>query len=162
MKILQIVGNKKVGKTTLMLEWIGLAKSEGLKVACLKRAHEAVMDTPETDSYRFAAAGADGVGLSTAGEFLWHEKRSVEVSEILEKYMAQEVDVLLIEGFRASSFDGWKLELIGPMSKERILPEGELQALRGSLFSEELAQGVEDLTSREARKALFTRLLEEK
>ena len=101
MKILQIVGGKKTGKTTTMLDFLSVAKEEALTVSCLKHAHEAVMDTPGTDSYKFAAAGADEVVLTTPGGTLWHQKKSLELPELLSA-VEENADLVLIEGFRAA------------------------------------------------------------
>ncbi|MCL2677161.1 MAG: molybdopterin-guanine dinucleotide biosynthesis protein B [Streptococcaceae bacterium] len=99
MKILQIVGNKKVGKTTTMVNFVEFAKSENLTVVCLKQAHEAQFDVEGTDTYKFAQAGADAVGLTVGNEMLWHEKTQTELSDLISK-VSKDTDLLLLEGFR--------------------------------------------------------------
>lgn len=150
MKILQIVGTKKSGKTATMIDFITAAKEENLKVVCFKRAHEAVMDTPGTDSFRFAEAGADAVGLQTANEFLWHEKGSTDLSNLMENVIKSDVDLVLIEGFRTENYP--RLNLV-KADEERLEAD-----FYGTIYPENYPD-LMDLSTTEKRKDWFKKWL---
>ena len=134
MKILQIIGGKKSGKTTTMVDFITEASRLGYKVTALKRAHEATFDSPNTDSYRFSNAGAAQVGLSTPAEFLWHEKGEISLADLLKR--AAGADVVFIEGFRV----------------ETGFPRLTMD-LDATIFPEKLTTDILDFTDSEKRKA---------
>ena len=59
--ILAVSGVKNSGKTTLITKILPLLKAKGLNVAVIKHdGHDFEADVPETDSWNFAKAGADG------------------------------------------------------------------------------------------------------
>jgi molybdopterin-guanine dinucleotide biosynthesis protein B len=131
-RILQVIGGKKSGKTTTVRDFIRVASGLGLKVAAMKRAHEAVFDTPETDSYRFSEAGAVQVGLVVPGEFLWHEKREIGLAELVER---TDADVLFVEGFR------------GETGYERLV-----MGVDAAFYAENLTAELLDFTTQEKRE----------
>ncbi len=172
MKVLQVIGNKNVGKTSVILDFISVAKKMNLKVICLKRSHSAVLDTPETDSFRFACAGADAVGLQTEGEFLWHEQNQESISDIIAKHAPSDTDLILIEGFRDENFWCDKIELIGPNSTERIFEKPCLRLLGeneksakvyveavATVFPEMVSDDTMDFCSRDKRIEKFKELI---
>lgn len=59
--ILAVSGVKNSGKTTLITKILPFLKAKGLNVAVIKHdGHDFEADVPETDSWKFAKAGADG------------------------------------------------------------------------------------------------------
>ncbi|MDR0297856.1 MAG: molybdopterin-guanine dinucleotide biosynthesis protein B [Streptococcaceae bacterium] len=152
MKILQIVGTKKSGKTTCVVDFITSAREIGLSVAAIKHSsHSVVMDTPETDSFKFAAAGAREVSLATADSFLYHKSAPVEIDEILSDFVSADTDLVLIEGFRSAEFPRLQLLKIGEIKDQ--IGNGTF----GSIF--EIGRGT-DLTTTEKRKEWLKKWLE--
>lgn len=112
MRILQVVGEKKSGKTTLIVDCIRSAVQLNLNVAVLKRSHHCVsMDAKDSDSHRFVEAGSAQVGLQTSSAFLWQENRPAQALEDeIKQYVAPNTDLLLIEGFHSSCYP--KIQLV--------------------------------------------------
>lgn len=151
MRILQIIGGKKSGKTSTMVDFIRFAKSRDLKVVALKRSrHEVEFDHENTDSYRFAAAGADAVGLSAGQEFMWrdHEEKSLE--ERINEQVPADTDLLLIEGFRTSDFE--KLLLLKEGKSREDFAEFSNIKHVGTIFKDQLTTVLEDLTDENREK----------
>lgn len=100
--VISVVGRKNAGKTTLMEGLIASLKSAGLRVAALKHdVHGFEMDHEGKDTYRFARAGADGVGICSADRFARIERIEREVSpEEFLRGLTVPPDFLLVEGFK--------------------------------------------------------------
>ncbi|MEZ0248034.1 MAG: molybdopterin-guanine dinucleotide biosynthesis protein B [Thermoproteus sp.] len=101
--MIQITGNKDVGKTVLAERLISLASARGLKVFAVKQSHH-IPDIPDKDSYRMKSAGADVVALRGGGMWAFFSNRFM-LSEL-------NVDIVIIEGFRDAKL-GFKVH-IGP------------------------------------------------
>lgn len=102
---LQIIGFKNSGKTTVT-EALIKALSDQYRVAAIKHdAHHAAMDQPGTDSQRFAAAGAHSVILQSDNELFFHQTSDAPTSaHALTDWLPDDVDMLLIEGFKPDPF----------------------------------------------------------
>ncbi len=102
--ILSIVGKSNTGKTTLAEKLIKELKGRGYRVAVIKHAaRELDMDRPGTDSSRLAAAGADGVWVtSPRGLYAFRPvERDLALEELLYS-VGPGFDVILAEGFKES------------------------------------------------------------
>ena len=104
MKVLQIVGFKNTGKTTLIQRMVALLKSKGKRVAVIKHHHldKGVVDAG-TDTGSFLEQGADFTILNTPNMSV----RTENMQPSLEAQMMQlagEVDVLLIEGYKREEY----------------------------------------------------------
>ena len=87
------------GKTTYLEKLIPCLKAKGLRVAVIKHdGHDFQMDTPGTDTYRIANAGADAVAIVSDYRFALLEQRSHTADEIAERI--PDVDLILTEGFK--------------------------------------------------------------
>ncbi|WP_138752846.1 molybdopterin-guanine dinucleotide biosynthesis protein B [Paenibacillus sinopodophylli] len=101
--IIQIVGYKNTGKTTMVCRLTEHFKYSGYKVGTIKRdAHDFQMDTPGTDTWKHQAAGADITAITST-------KRTAILkphTESLDQLLAQmsEVDIVLVEGFKDASY----------------------------------------------------------
>ncbi len=98
-EIIGFSGFSGSGKTTLIEKLIPIIKDKGLKVAVIKHdVHGFEMDREGKDTYRFSAAGADMVHISS------HEKSAGIYNEALplEKLisMSEKADIVLIEGYK--------------------------------------------------------------
>ncbi|MCB1769912.1 MAG: molybdopterin-guanine dinucleotide biosynthesis protein B [Candidatus Competibacteraceae bacterium] len=120
MKILGVSGWSGCGKTTLIVALIPRLQALGLTVSTLKHAHHDVdLDTPGKDTWRHREAGAQEVMLVTGRRWaLLHELRQ-EHEPALDELVAhlQPVDVVLVEGWKASAYP--KLEIWRPSAVDQ-------------------------------------------
>lgn len=102
MKVVGIVGLKNSGKTHLIERLIEYFARQRLSVSTIKHTHHlgVDVDTPGTDSYRHAAAGATEVVV--AADHGWTLLRRGEPSATLRQLLAelQPVDWVLVEGYK--------------------------------------------------------------
>jgi molybdopterin-guanine dinucleotide biosynthesis protein B len=101
--ILQIVGYKNSGKTTLLCSLVEELSSRGLKVATLKHdAHEFQMDRPDTDTSKHQQAGAWLTAISSPTKTAWIKAEGTELDSLLES--TRDADVVLVEGFKQADY----------------------------------------------------------
>ncbi len=103
MKVLQIVGRKKAGKTTFLTRLVPLLRQQGLRVATVKHTRNAYpLDRPGTDSERHRAAGAEAtlVLTASAGALHFGPPRDPADAEQLIARLLGGFDLVLIEGWR--------------------------------------------------------------
>lgn len=99
------VGKSGAGKTTLLEKVIPKLKDRGYRVGVIKHdAHRFDIDHPGKDSYRFTAAGADTMLISSPEKMALVKKHpaSPPVEDLLAEFFS-DVDIVLIEGFRSSA-----------------------------------------------------------
>ncbi|WP_239727502.1 MULTISPECIES: molybdopterin-guanine dinucleotide biosynthesis protein B [unclassified Mammaliicoccus] len=108
MKILQIVGYKNSGKTTLINELIKEIRSQQLTVTTIKHhghgADEISLNHKEVDSLKFINSGAKEsivLGKQLIERVTFEEK---SLQQIIDEDLSNEPDVLLIEGFKHDHF----------------------------------------------------------
>ena len=157
MKILQIIGKKKSGKTTTTIDFIKAARAQDLTVATFKHTHHTVaMDVEGTDTARFSAAGAQQVGMQNDAGFFWHESRKngaeISLQEELDYFVRPETDLILIEGFKKEVFP--KLLLLREKDKLEDFAIYEQIDYVGTIFPEVLVVRPEliDLTTEGKRE----------
>ena len=112
MKIFGIAGFKNAGKTTLIVELIGVLRQRDLRIGTIKHAHhEFDIDHPGKDSYQHREAGAEEVIVASSRR--WAHIR--ELGQINEPPLTEllehlgDLDIVLIEGYKHGSHP--KLEL---------------------------------------------------
>ncbi|HSP21922.1 MAG TPA: molybdopterin-guanine dinucleotide biosynthesis protein B [Planococcus sp. (in: firmicutes)] len=109
LRILQIVGFKNSGKTTLMLELIRLAGASGKTVAAVKHhGHAEPLDMPPatTDSMRFFNGGAEASIVYGGGVIQQHiRKKEAAVEELVAMAAIAETDFIFIEGFKDAPYE---------------------------------------------------------
>lgn len=106
MNIIQVVGYKKSGKTTLSSRMIELASAHGYRTGSCKHHGHGTPDVLDgTDSRRHQKAGAVISGVEGGGtlnlsipDVHWDLKR------ILAFYKLVETDLIIIEGFKKESY----------------------------------------------------------
>ena len=99
--MITFVGKSGTGKTTYLERLIPVLKGRGLRLAVVKHdAHGFQMDTPGKDTYRFSAAGADVVAISSAEKMAMIQRPPRELT--LDEVIAQlpPVDLILTEGYK--------------------------------------------------------------
>lgn len=108
MKILQIVGYKNSGKTTLMTRWISVLKQLQKTVVTMKHHGHAdglAMPDDATDSMRYIEAGADcSIVADGALIQLHHKKEEGHLEQMLAYAKLAEAQVILIEGYKNEPF----------------------------------------------------------
>ena len=112
------------GKTTLLTQLIPLLKARGLRIGLIKHSHHDIqIDQPGKDSFRLREAGASPVMLSSS-----HRRaiitefpaiREPDLNEELSVFDQSEVDLILVEGFKAAQFP--KIELHRPSLGKPLL-----------------------------------------
>ena len=100
-----VSGYSNSGKTTLMERLIPRLRARGLRVGTIKHAHDGfAMDHPGTDSWRHARAGAAAVAVIAPTRAAWLVKTPEELSCTQAiKRMTDDVDVVLVEGFKRAA-----------------------------------------------------------
>ncbi|WP_458122857.1 molybdopterin-guanine dinucleotide biosynthesis protein B [Paenibacillus sp. Z3-2] len=102
--IIQIVGYKNTGKTTMTAAIIGYFSSMGLKVAAIKHdGHDHFeMDQEGTDSYLFGEAGASAVVVMSEKRTSIMERQATKLEDMLSHLSGY--DWIVIEGFKEASY----------------------------------------------------------
>jgi len=108
--IMQIIGYKNSGKTTLTSQLVSRFKHDGFRVGTIKHdAHDSFsLDQPGTDTWKHSEAGADRTAISSAerSAVLWSAPASLNA---LLGHMSG-MDIVLIEGYKRENHP--KLALI--------------------------------------------------
>ncbi|HXX82869.1 MAG TPA: molybdopterin-guanine dinucleotide biosynthesis protein B [Casimicrobiaceae bacterium] len=112
------------GKTTLLLSLIPLLTARGLRVGLIKRAHHSFdTDKPGKDSYELRKAGASQVlvGSDRRWALVVENEQPSEPDpfDLLGKLHTDALDLILIEGFKASPLP--KIELHRPVLGHPLL-----------------------------------------
>ncbi len=112
--ILCICGTRNVGKTTFMEKLIRELASNEIKVAAIKHDNDDfVPDVPGTDSARFRSAGAEFISIFSENRSLVYGEQEIPDEETYVRELISQihnVDLILVEGLKASHFD--KLEVL--------------------------------------------------
>jgi molybdopterin-guanine dinucleotide biosynthesis adapter protein len=116
------------GKTTLLTQLIPILKESGLRVGLIKHSHHNFqIDQPGKDSFRLREAGASPVMLvSTHRRAIITEFQQIRDRVLDEELLAfdqSELDLILVEGFKASDFP--KIELHRPSLNKPLLYTGD-------------------------------------
>ncbi|WP_168121117.1 molybdopterin-guanine dinucleotide biosynthesis protein B [Paenibacillus sp. HB172176] len=102
--IIQIVGYKNSGKTKLICRLTEMLKRLRCRVGTIKHdAHDFQMDTPGTDTWQHQAAGADITAIASSKRTAILKKKPDTLRQLINQ-MSDDVDVILIEGFKEAPF----------------------------------------------------------
>lgn len=101
-----MVGTKKSGKTAVVEGLISELSRRGLRVGAIKHVHHEgfSLDEPGKDSWRFSKAGAVVCGIISPDETALIKKtetREAAVDELIDLFIDNGVDLILMEGFTA-------------------------------------------------------------
>ncbi|MCA0757802.1 molybdopterin-guanine dinucleotide biosynthesis protein B [Paenibacillus sp. N4] len=101
--IVQIVGYKNTGKTTMVCRLTERFKQAGYKVATVKRdAHDFQMDTPGTDTWKHQEAGADFTAITSSARTAILKQHPETLQQLIGQLA--EADVILVEGFKTEPY----------------------------------------------------------
>lgn len=101
MKILQVVGFKDTGKTTLIVEFLKILKVLNLKAAVIKHHHVDIDDMTDTGKF---SRYSDYTIMNTPNYIIQHEHRRPNLNEQI-KALNGKVDVVLIEGYKNENYE---------------------------------------------------------
>lgn len=135
--VLQIVGYKNSGKTTLACRLIHALSAQGLRVGSAKHdAHQFQLDDPGTDSSRHLLHGAVETVLTSPEATRIMRRSAASLREIAES-MRGRVDLVIAEGFKAADYP--KIALIR-RTEDQITLQKEATNIRLWLSWEEAAE----------------------
>lgn len=101
--IVQIVGYKNAGKTTMVCRLTERFKQAGYVVGTIKHdAHHFQMDTPGTDTWKHQEAGADMTAIASSQGTAIIKKRPDTLEQLIDQM--PEAEIILIEGFKGASY----------------------------------------------------------
>ncbi|MHA0855434.1 molybdopterin-guanine dinucleotide biosynthesis protein B [Paenibacillus sp. CMAA1364] len=117
--VLQIIGFKNSGKTTLACKLIAKLTASGLRVGSAKHdAHRFQLDESGTDSSKHLTHGAVETVLTSNTATRWMRQNPTSLVEIAD-ILADRVDILIAEGFKNASYP--KIALIRETDHMEIL-----------------------------------------
>jgi molybdopterin-guanine dinucleotide biosynthesis protein B len=117
------------GKTSLLVKLLPLMKLQGLRVAMIKHAHHDFdIDKPGKDSFELRKAGVDQMLIASDKRFAlmteYENQAEPDLTELIKHLDLDNIDLVLVEGFRHLSFS--KIELHRPsLGKKLIFPDDE-------------------------------------
>lgn len=101
------------GKTTLLTTLIPLLEQQGLRVGVIKHAHHNFeIDHKNKDSYKIRQAGAEQILIASdncIAKITPRQQQPVSLEETLEQMDHENLDLILVEGFKHFHFP--KIEL---------------------------------------------------
>ncbi|EAG6739645.1 molybdopterin-guanine dinucleotide biosynthesis protein B [Listeria monocytogenes] len=101
--ILQIIGFKNSGKTTLLNALIRASRKENYTVSAIKHdAHDFSVDHAGTDSYSFQESGAEAFVIANSRQYAVMEQTGIDLKTAIQKL--PESDIVLIEGYKEGPF----------------------------------------------------------
>ncbi|EAD1763775.1 molybdopterin-guanine dinucleotide biosynthesis protein B [Listeria monocytogenes] len=116
--ILQIIGFKNSGKTTLLNALIRASRKKNYTVSAIKHdAHDFSVDHAGTDSYSFQESGAEAVVIANSRQYAVMEHTGIDLKTAIQKL--PESDIVLIEGYKEGPFP--KIILIREQAEIELL-----------------------------------------
>ncbi|PWV98443.1 molybdopterin-guanine dinucleotide biosynthesis protein B [Paenibacillus cellulosilyticus] len=101
--IIQIVGYKNSGKTTLTAHLVGALTQAGCKVGTIKHdGHRFDIDQEGTDTWRHREAGASMTAITSSERTVVMEEKSSELDAIIRRMLA--MDAIIVEGFKEADY----------------------------------------------------------
>lgn len=144
--IIQVVGFKNAGKTTLIEYFIKRFIEEEWKVAAIKHdVHGFHMDKSGTDTWKMQQAGADVTAITSPMKTAVLYQNPLSLQELLQH--VKDVDVVLVEGFKSENYP--KMVLVQQNEID------ELEKLQNVFCS----VNTESIYKQEMKEKLFNELL---
>jgi len=101
--VIQIVGYKDSGKTTLIGRLLPLFSSMNLRVAVIKHdAHGFEIDHSGTDTYAYRQHGAVAIAITSPDRTALIEEQETSLKELIERFGGY--DLILVEGHKQEAF----------------------------------------------------------
>lgn len=132
MPVIQIVGYKNSGKTTLIGKLLEIFNAMKLRVAVIKHdIHGFEADRESTDTFRHRRAGAVATAITSPWRTAIIEERETMLSGLINHFEAY--DLTIVEGFKQEDYP--KIVLI--RSREDLTLLEELTEIRAAVFRQE-------------------------
>jgi len=130
--ILAVSGVKNSGKTTLIEKLIPWLAEKGFRCGVIKHdGHDFSPDVEGKDTYRFLAAGAEGIGIYSAAKAMLVRIGGGVDETVLARHF-EDLDLIFLEGFKYSGYP--KIEVLrGAASTEPACAPETLLALATDL-----------------------------
>jgi len=130
--VLAVSGVKNSGKTTLIEKLIPWLSEKGFRCAVIKHdGHDFSPDVEGTDTHRFLAAGAEGIGIFSAAKAMLVQAGGGVDETVLARHF-EHLDLILLEGFKSSGYP--KIEVLrGAVSSGPVCAPETLLALATDL-----------------------------
>lgn len=101
--VIQVVGYRNSGKTTLICRLVSKLTEEGLRVGTVKHdAHRFEIDYPGKDTWKHRMAGAETVAITSREQTAVMRRRYTPLDELLREM--GDLDVVLVEGFKFANY----------------------------------------------------------
>lgn len=101
--ILQVVGYKNSGKTTLICRLIKELTEKGVRIGTVKHdSHEIRLDAQGTDTWKHSEAGAHVVAITSKDQTAIFKQQPTPLSTLLAAM--SDVDLILVEGFKHEAY----------------------------------------------------------
>lgn len=118
--VLQIVGYKNSGKTTLITRLAKLFNGMNLRVAVIKHdLHGFDADREGTDSFRHREAGAAAAAITSPWRTAIFEERETPLAELIDHFAGY--DLILVEGFKQETYP--KMVMLRSAEDEPLIRE---------------------------------------
>lgn len=128
--IIQVVGYKNTGKTTMTASLIAGLAVKGLKVAAIKHdGHDHFeMDQEGTDSYQFGKAGAAAVAVMSSNRTAIVKQQHTSLEDMLKEF--SQYDWVVVEGFKYAAYP----KLVMVRHEDDLKLVSQLQSVVGIVF----------------------------
>ena len=99
--VIQVIGHRDSGKTTLICRLIRQLTLEGFRVGTVKHdAHRFEIDHEGKDTWKHRMAGAETIAITSQEQTAVMRQRHTPLGELL--YDMRDLDLILVEGFKAA------------------------------------------------------------
>ncbi|THF76113.1 molybdopterin-guanine dinucleotide biosynthesis protein B [Cohnella fermenti] len=116
--VIQVVGYKNSGKTTLVEHLVRTLTAAGLAVGTVKHdAHRFDVDREGTDTFRHREAGACMTAITSDCRTAFMEERPVPLEEIVRRMT--DMDAVVVEGFKQDNYA--KIVMLRTQEDEELL-----------------------------------------
>ncbi|WP_341278067.1 molybdopterin-guanine dinucleotide biosynthesis protein B [Paenibacillus sp. FSL H8-0537] len=120
--IIQIVGFKNTGKTTLTAALVKQLAEAGCRVGTVKHdGHDFDIDHPGTDTWQHREAGAHKIAITSPHRTAIMEQRPTPLKELLQQF--GDMDWVIVEGFKQECYP--KIVLIREEEDEALVKQLE-------------------------------------
>ncbi|WP_338551620.1 molybdopterin-guanine dinucleotide biosynthesis protein B [Paenibacillus sp. KS-LC4] len=120
--IIQIVGFKNTGKTTLTAALVKQLAEAGFRVGTIKHdGHHFDIDHPGTDTWQHREAGAHKIAITSPHRTAIMEQRPTPLKELLQQF--SDMDWVIVEGFKQECYP--KIVLIREEEDEALVKQLE-------------------------------------
>lgn len=118
-----VSGIKNSGKTTFLEGLVKELIGRGYRIAVIKHdGHEFEPDVPGTDTWRMQKTGAYGTAIFSKGKWMV-VKEQPDVDETMLFELFPEADMILLEGFKYSSYPKFEIVRKGNFSESICDPK---------------------------------------